>query len=239
MSVIDSASVADAGAFVARVVRLDDQAVVRLRARSLWAMLPFGVLVTRGVRAADAVDATVRASELLSALGRLLPVTVPNRGAGRGVGSGLGPVREVEPLRVLPARHDAAWRWPLPPDGGQAIEELPADAVLRVSAAAAETVRAAGEGGIGGRPVGSRVLRDALLDHVPIVVTTTDGVRVPVPQRLIQAVTRMGFVPDVGDDGIAAPVVVRATGTWVGLAGAFGTAWHRPAGGPLSLRPVR
>jgi len=82
-----------------------------------------------------------------------------------------------------------------------------------------------------GRAVGSRVLRDALLDHVPIVVETDEGERFHVPQRLVQAVTRMGFVPaaPAGDRGVE----VRAGGPWVGLAAPFGSAWYRP---PLLLR---
>jgi hypothetical protein len=76
------------------------------------------------------------------------------------------------------------------------------------------------------------MLRDALLAHVPIVVTGDDGTRVEVAQRLVQAVVRMGFA---GGD---APVEVRVAGAWVGLAAAYGWAWHRPGGG-LGVRPRR
>lgn len=231
-TLIESASVPDAGAFVARVLRLDPQALVRLRGGSLWARLPFGVLVTRRLRAAVTVDATVRADALLEVLAGLhsRPATVP--------------VPRVAPLRALPARHDAGWLWPVPADAGTGVEELPVAAVLRVSTAAATTLRAAESGGLHGRAVGSRALRDALLDHVPIVVSAADGSTVPVSQRLIQAVTRMDFVrrtgpAEGGDEGAAGDtVVVRVTGAWVGLAGAFGTAWYRPAGGPMALRPL-
>jgi hypothetical protein len=203
-------SVADAGAFLARLVRLDRAAVVRLRPEpdgtvALWAPLPFGVLVTRRVRAALDSDATVAAGDLLATLE-----------------AGTGP---------LPRRQDAQWRWPLPPGPGRAVERLPAAELRRVGAAAAETLRTAVAEGVGGRAVGERVLRDALLDHVPIVVETDEGVRVRVPQRLVQAVERMGFL----DDGVGE---VRTAGGWVGLAGAYGVAWHRTST-MLDISPAR
>jgi hypothetical protein len=54
--VISRASVADAGAFLARLLKMDPNALVRLRpagggAVALWARLPFGVLVTRRIGA--------------------------------------------------------------------------------------------------------------------------------------------------------------------------------------------
>ncbi|MEV1145759.1 hypothetical protein AB0I76_19075, partial [Micromonospora sp. NPDC049799] len=87
--------VADAGAFLARLVRLDRAAVVRLRPgatpgrTALWARLPWGVLVVRTVAGEGPGDATVAAGDLLAEL------------AAGGPG--------------LPPRHDAQWRWPLPP----------------------------------------------------------------------------------------------------------------------------
>jgi hypothetical protein len=146
-------------------------------------------------------DVTVRADELLTA-----------------VGDG----------RDLPAPRDADWRWPLPSPSAVDVEEIPAAEVLRIAAAAADTARSALGAGVDGRAVGSRRLRDALLDHVPIVVQA-GGERVEVPQRLVQAVVRMGFVKPDGR------VVVRRAGAWVSLAGEFGAAWHRPIGESLNL----
>lgn len=209
---LDPAGVGDAGAYLARLVRLDAAALVRLRPAGggvleLWARLPFGVLVTRRVRARLAEDVTVRAADLLGALDR---------------GDDL-----------LPSRLDAQWRWPVPAGSGRAVERLPAAEVRRIGAAAESTLREAVAGGVSGRPVGERMLRDALLDHVPVVVSADDGTRVEVPQRLVQAVLRMGFVgpPTVSGAVTGGEVEVRVVPGWIGLAGAFGTAWYRPGRG--------
>lgn len=216
--VFDPASVADAGAFLARLLRLDERALVRLRPAApgsgllaLWARLPWGVLVTRTVRADVGADATVRAADLLAGLATAV---------------------------ALPARQDSAWRWPLPPGRGRTVERLPAAEVRRVALAAAGTVQTAATVGIGGRPVGSRALRDALLDHVPIVVSA-EGRRIEVPQRLVQAVVRMGFLgPATGAQSADGQLVrVNVDGTWVGLAADFGTAWHLPRRSGLQLQP--
>jgi hypothetical protein len=196
---------ADAAAFLARVVRLDPGAVVRLRpagegAVTLWSRLPWGVLVCRRTPANVALDRTVSARDLLASID--------------------GP---------LPAARDTDWRWSLPPVPGAVVERIPAADVVRVGEAAARTVRTAAAEGVGGRPVGSRMLRDALLDHVPIVVTTDDGTRIPVSQRLVQAVIRMGFTSRVAGD----LVDVRIAGPWTALACAYGSAWHRAGGSPL------
>ncbi len=200
---IEAVSVPDAGAFLARLLRLDPAAVVRLRpvgalpaAAELWARLPFGVLVVRGIRAGLDADATVRARDLLALL----------EGGRRGEGHPRG----------LPPRRDTEWRWSLPPAAGDEVERLPAGALRRVAAAAAATVRA-------GRQRPGAGLRDALLDHVPITVITDGGPPVPVSQRLVQAVLRMGFLGE-GDD---TPVGVRVVGRWTGLAARYGVAWHR------------
>jgi hypothetical protein len=214
---LDPASVADAGAYLARLVRLDPVALVRLRPAgpgelALWARLPFEVLVTRRVRASLVDDATVRAADLLAKL---------DAGSGR-----------------LPARHDTAWRWPVPAGPGEVVERLPATEVHRLGVAAGVTLRAVADGGVRGRVVGERVLRDALLDHVPVVVTTADGARIEVSQRLVQAVVRMGFVGPVGGGRPDEDVKVRVAGRWVGLAGSFGSGWRYPPTA-LDVRPVR
>jgi hypothetical protein len=211
--VIAEAGRNDAGAFLARLLRLDPDAPVRLRPAAgsgaaggpdvvdAWARLPFGVLVTRRLRAAIDKDVTVPAGALLAALER--------DGA-------------------LPAATDHAWRWPLPPGPGEPVEALPAAEVRRIAAAAAATLRAALTSGVGGRAVGGHRLRDALLDHVPFVVDRGTGGRVEVSQRLVQGLARMGFI---GDD----PITVRVTGPWVGLHASYGSSWYCPNGQTLTL----
>jgi hypothetical protein len=213
--------VPDAEAFLARLTRLDPGAVVRLKGGgdhvTLWARLPWAVLVTRTVRGAGPQDATVSAAELLAELGR---------GGG-----------------ALPGRRDQQWRWPLPPSGARVVETVPAAEVHRIAAAAAGALRTASTEGVGGRAVGQRALRDALLDHVAIQVTHGES-RVEVPQRLIQAVVRMGFAgrsaPATGE---VVPVQlgevrVQAIGRWVGLAAPYGAAWLLPAS-QFAVRPAK
>ncbi|BCJ51663.1 hypothetical protein Asp14428_31380 [Actinoplanes sp. NBRC 14428] len=206
--------VADAGAFVARLARLDRSLPVRLRSvpsgrTALWARVPWGVLVTREVAGPGPGDATVTAADLLAVLA-----------AGGD---------------ELPARRDADWRWPLPPAGARAVESVSAAELNRLAAAAAGTLREVTEAGLGGRAVGQRAVRDALLDHVALVVTPALGEPVPVPQRLVQAVLRMGFLGSADVDGPAARVCVA--GRWVGLSAPYGVAWLQPVQ-VLTVMPI-
>ncbi|GAA4706497.1 hypothetical protein [Phytohabitans rumicis] len=204
----------DAGAFLARLTRLDPHAVVRLKRvaddrTALWARLPWAVLASRTVAGAGPDDATVSAADLLAEIGR----------GGD----------------ALPERRDQGWRWPLPPAGARVVESLPATDLRRIAAAAAGTLRAASEHGVGGRPVGERAVRDALLDHVAIVVTT-GGMRVEVPQRLVQGVARMGFLGR-SDQAEGETVRVQTVGRWVGLAAPYGVAWLLPVS-QFAVRPA-
>jgi hypothetical protein len=193
--------VADAGAFLARLTRLDPAAPVRLRSTrsrsALWARLPWDVLVTREVAGEGPGDATVSAAELLGALAR----------------------GDDE----LPPRRDALWRWPLPTSGGRTVESVSGAELARLATAAAGTLREVTAGGLAGRAVGQRAVRDALLDHVALVVTAPGGESVEVPQRLIQAVSRMGFLGKADVDSAHARVCV--SGRWVGISAPYGVAW--------------
>ncbi|MDW5323612.1 hypothetical protein [Plantactinospora sp. KLBMP9567] len=232
----------DAGAFLARLTRLDPGAVVRLRSGApgaaagapdrtvLWARLPWDVLVGRVVAGAGPGDATVSAAELLAELGR--------GGA------------------ALPRRRDADWRWPVPGGPGTVVETIAGAELRRIAAAAADTLRGAATEGVAGRAVGQRAVRDALLDHVAVVVTgppsSTDpvpdpgaagtdpgrtGGRIEVSQRLVQAIVRMGFLGSSGPSGQDA-VQVRIMGRWVGLAAPFGVAWSQKVS-QLAIKPAR
>jgi hypothetical protein len=213
---IGPAGQADAGAFLVRLLRLDPAALVRLRPSArdaghteIWAMLPFGVLATRMLPVGLDGDRTVRASELFATLD--------------------------DPAAGDPRRHDEQWRWPLPPSRGQAVDQLPAGEVARLALAASRTLREAASHGVGGRVLGERVIRDALLDHIPIVVTGYSGERVDVPQRVVQAVVRMGFLGDGSADSSTSVtfgeklVTVRLAVGWIGLDASYGCAWYRPS----------
>jgi hypothetical protein len=207
---------ADAGAFLTRLLRLDPATLVRMRPATtgvqLWAQLPWQVLVGRTVAGELRDDRVVTAADLLHAVDAAGP-----QGA----------------LVAALARRDAQWRVTLPGPSVTAVETLPAATVRRLAAAAAETLRTAETVGVGGRAVGQRVLRDALLDHAVIRGNSdVDGSVFEISQRLVQAVVRMGFV---GPDGSAVTVVT--SGRWTGLAAAYGIAWHRAAG-PLTVRPI-
>jgi hypothetical protein len=206
--------VADAGAFLARLVRLDPAAPVRLRRAeagrtSLWARLPWDVLVTREVAGEGPKDATVSAAELLSVL-------------AKGGDS-------------LPALRDDQWRWPLPPTAAVTIESISGAELVRLAAAAAGTLREVAAGALGDRAIGQRAVRDALLDHVALTVTPSAGEPVEVSQRLVQAISRMGFL---GPDGVDAPETrVRKAGRWVGLSAPYGVAWLQIVG-KLTVMPI-
>jgi hypothetical protein len=222
VGVIGEAGRADAGAFLARLVRLDPAALVRLRptgtgaspeassgaspGAEMWAMLPFGVLVVRTLAVPVDGDVTVDASALLD-----------------GLGTG-----------GSPRRRDEAWHWPLPSSRGRVVETIPAAELARVAEAASSTLRTAVGEGVGGRPVGERAVRDALLDHVPVVVTSEEGDRVEVPQRLVQAIVRMGFLGRSAVTLSDSSVTVRVAQAWVGLAAPYGSSWYRPSS-PLRM----
>lgn len=112
----DRAALADV---VARVVRLDPAAVVRLRSAgtgvALWAGTPFAVLVTTAAPGrVDPADVTVMASDLLAALS---VVDAP----------------EVDPGRAV----DDRWRGDLPGEvGWDVVGAIPADEVEAVVARA-------------------------------------------------------------------------------------------------------
>ncbi|MEV4278086.1 hypothetical protein [Actinoplanes xinjiangensis] len=195
--------VPDAGAFLARLTRLDPAAPVRLRSSggrtALWAHLPWDVLVTREVAGPGPGDATVSASALLAVLA-----------AGGG---------------SLPERRDTQWRWPLPPPASRAVESISGTELAQLADAAAGTLREIVSGGMSGRAVGQRAVRDALLDHVAMVVTPEAGEPVRISQRLVQAVARMGFLGP--RDGDQAEARVRVAGGWVGISAPYGVAWRQ------------
>ncbi|HEY8471753.1 MAG TPA: hypothetical protein VIL37_03850 [Natronosporangium sp.] len=196
----------DAQVFLGRLTHLDRSAVVRLRPLATGRTALWARLPWRTL---------VTREVLLS-----VPADVTVAAAPLLAGAG-------------PEPRDHDWRWPLPPARTAVTEEIPAGRIRRVANAAASTLKQVTQTGVAGRPVGVRMVREALLDHIAITVES-EGVRLDVPQRLIQAVVRMGFL---GPD--ESPVHVLRADRWVGLAARFGTAWLPPPAGPLTLLPRR
>ncbi|ASW56329.1 hypothetical protein [Plantactinospora sp. KBS50] len=239
------AGTADAGALLSRLVRLDAAALVRLRPAAagrieLWCRVPWGVLVGRTVAGRQVEVAGDEPTTGAGPAGSSAAGSAPAGSAGGSDATVLAAellARLEAGAPQLPVRRDADWRWALPPSGARTVEELPVGELRRVSAAAQEALRAAAAHGVRGRAVGQRALRDALLDHVPIVVAPAAAGAAPVqvPQRLVQAVTRMGFL---GADrpGADDRVLVRVAGGWTGLLAPYGVAWLAPVG-PFTLRP--
>ncbi|MBM7772435.1 hypothetical protein JOD54_002639 [Actinokineospora baliensis] len=194
----------DLGAFVARAVRLDQQAVVRLRARpddgtdrgdfiDAWVATPFDVLATRTARGTlDPSDMTVSGNELLAALAVV-----------RGDRLDPGPSR------------DMLWRSALPPTRHwQVVDLLPAAMVSELAdkgiAVARENV------GPQGTPPAS------LLDQTVLTVSG-DGLEIKVPLRCLFALSGMGFLADGEDEQIR----VTATDAWMRLDARYGAVVRR------------
>lgn len=195
----DAADRETLGAFVARAVRLDGQAPIRLRDRGngvveAWTATPFEVLATRAVHGEiTPQDVTVLGSELLAAL----TITPRHR-------MDPGPPR------------DLMWHAQLPTGGEwQEVDLLPAkvisDLVEKGVTLARENV------GPHGTPPAS------LMDQT--VLTVTEGsLEVKVPMRCLFALSGMGFVdPGIPDDVVR----VTATESWMRLDARYGAVLRR------------
>ncbi len=171
LTIPDPADRGDLGSFVARVVRLDQMATMRLRAVgdrvTAWASTPFDVLATRSVHGSmEPDDVTVPAAGLLTALA-------------------------VDRAEVVDPGAGGFWVGTLPPDDGwDLVDDVPA-AELEGLTERGLTVARENAGPLG--PPAS------LLDQTVLTVTTA-GRRggVKVPMRCLFALSGMGFI---GADG--------------------------------------
>ncbi|TLW91144.1 hypothetical protein FFT09_17920 [Saccharomonospora piscinae] len=187
------------GAFVARAVRLDAQALVRLRRRDesvveVWASTPFEVLVTRAVVGElSPSDITVSGNELLAAL----------------------TVARSDRMDPGPSR-DLLWRSELPAGGEwRAVDDLPVPVISDLADRGVELARD-NVGPQGTPPV-------SLLDQNVLTVTGSD-VEVTVPMRCLLALSGMGFV----NSSLSGDVVrVSATDTWLRLDARYGAVLRR------------
>jgi hypothetical protein len=207
LKIPDPAERGDLGSFVARVVRLDATAPVRLRAGdgrvAVWAPTPFDALVTRSVRGAlEPVDVTASASGLLTAL-------------------------TVERAETVDPGPGALWPGELPPDEGWSpVDDVPAADLERLTERGLAVARE--NAGPHGPPT-------SVLDQVVLTVTPDPGPEgtgrrgpaVKVPMRCLFALSGMGFLGPVGDAAAGDVVRVSATGSWLRLDARYGAVVRR------------
>ena len=197
LRVSDDAERGDLGAFVARVVRLDQTAAVRLRGTgatvTAWATTPFDVLATRTVHGElDPPDVTVPASALLTAL-------------------------TVERTETVDPGVGGLWQGELPPAEGWApVDDVPAAELERLSERGLALARE------NAGPLGPPA---SLLDQTVLTVTAESRPAVKVPLRCLFALSGMGFLGDTGPD--AGVVRVSATGSWLRLDARYGAVVRR------------
>ncbi|PZS23707.1 MAG: hypothetical protein DLM60_01985 [Pseudonocardiales bacterium] len=194
----DPAERDDLGAFVARAVRLDRDALVRLRDGGgkvhAWVATPFDTLVTRSVRGAVRPDdITVGGTDLLAAVAEVgASVSDPGRS------------------------QDVLWRCALPPERGwYAVDLVPADVLADLTDQGAAVARH-NPGPHGSPPA-------ALLDQKVITVSGA-GFEVGVPLRCLFALSGMGFA---GAPGANEAVRVSATDSWLRLDARYGAVLRR------------
>jgi len=201
---------ADLATFVDHAMRLDDAAIIRLRARSAglltaWVATGFDVLASR------VVVGRVRPDDLSVAADAL------SRGLSAMDASGY-----VDPGFSM----DSAWRGALPPESGFAhLDDVPARVMLDLAQRGARLAKE--HSSAQGPPV-------SLLDQEVIRVSSAD-VSVGLPMRCVFALTAMGFLPQspVGADEM---VRVRILPSWLRIDARFGSVYRRRAHAALVLR---
>jgi len=203
----DGAQRENLGAFVQRALRLDEAAVIRLRARGedavvAWAATGFEVLASR------VVAGRVQPSDLCAGADAL--VSAPRNADGY-----------VDPGYAM----DSAWRGALPPETGFVhLDDVPAATLLELSDRGAALARE--NSGAHGPP-------PSLLDQEVLTVSAGDD-SVGVPMRCVFALTAMGFLPDpLPADEV---VRVRVAPAWLRIDARFGSVYRR-RGAPLLLLP--
>lgn len=202
----------DLAAFVERALRLDDAAVIRLRARSgglltAWVATGFDVLASR------VVAGTMRPDDLSVGADELA------RGLAAVDSSGY-----VDPGFPM----DSAWRGGLPPDSGFThLDDVPARLMLDLAQRGAQLAKE--HGSAHGPPV-------SLLDQEVIRVSSAD-VSVGLPMRCVFAMTAMGFLPQSPEAVDADEIVrVRTMPAWLRIDARFGSVYRRRGDPAVVLR---
>jgi hypothetical protein len=203
---------ADLAAFVARTLRLEGAAVIRLRARpggllAAWVATNFDVLASR------VVAGSVRPGDL----------SVGADSLGRGL-TAMDSSGYVEPGFAI----DSAWRGALPPEAGFAhLDDVPARLMLDLAQRGAALAKE--HGSAQGPPV-------SLLDQEVLKVSAAD-VSVGVPMRCVFALTAMGFLPQSPEAVEPDEMVrVRVLPTWLRIDARFGSVYRRRGDPALVLR---
>jgi len=198
LQVADPADRGDLGAFVGRVVRLDQTAVVRLLASAsgrvtAWAATPFDVLATRSVPGRlEPGDVTTPAAALLSAL-------------------------SVDRADTVDPGTGGLWQGLLPPDEGWAVVDTVPAAELE-----ALTDRGLALAREHAGPLGPPT---SLLDQTVLTVSgAAAGPPVRIPLRCLFALSGMGFI-GAGEAGET--VRVSATATWLRRDARYGAVVRR------------
>jgi len=199
----DATQRADLAAFVERALRLDDAAVIRLRARSdqvltAWVATGFDVLASR------VVAGSMRPDDLSVGADQL----------ARGL-SAMDSAGHVDPGFPM----DFAWRGALPPETGFThLDDVPARLMLDLAQRGAALAKE--HGSAHGPPA-------SLLDQEVLRVSSAD-VSVGVPMRCVFALTAMGFLPQSPEAVDADEIVrVRILPTWLRLDARFGSVYRR------------
>jgi hypothetical protein len=203
---------ADLAAFVDHARRLDDAAVIRLRARSsgllsAWMATGFDVLASRVV------------------MGKVRPddMTVAAQRLAHGL-SAMDETGYVDPGFTM----DSSWRSALPPESGFThLDDVPAQVMLDLAQRGA---RLAKEHSSSQGPPAS------LLDQEVVRVSSADT-SVGLPMRCVFALTAMGFLPQSRDAIDASEMIrVRVLPAWLRLDARFGSVYRRRGAAALVLR---
>jgi hypothetical protein len=207
-----AAHCADLATFVDHAMRLDDAAVIRLRARSsgllsAWVATGFDVLASRVV------------------VGKLRPddLSVGANELARGL-SAMDDSGYVDPGFSV----DSAWRGALPPESGFThLDDIPAAVMLDLAQRGARLAKE--HSSSHGPPV-------SLLDQEIIRVSSGD-VSVGLPMRCVFALTAMGFLPQSPDAIEADEMIrVRILPAWLRVDARFGSVYRRRGHPALVLR---
>ena len=200
LKIPDPADRGDLGSFVARVVRLDATAAVRLRAvdgrLTVWAPTPFDALVTRTVLGAlEPAEVTASATGLLTAL-------------------------TVERGETVDPGPPVLWPGEIPPaEGWSPVDDVPVAELEQLTERGLALAR--DNAGPHGPPT-------SVLDQVVLTVTAGAGSPpVKVPMRCLFALSGMGFLGPAGTDPGDGVVRVSATGSWLRLDARYGAVVRR------------